>query len=278
MARTGTFQFGFPRFTGAVRTIVLVTVGIWILIILLWAFDRRLSVSILAYGTLTPAAVREYLAVWQFFTYGFLHFNPGHIFATMLGVFFIGSSVQEVTGKRAFYELYFTSLIGAGFVGFLLSLSGYIGGGSVLGAGAAANAILMVFYLFYRGASIYLFPFQIPVKWVVIIFSGIEAAYFVITGFALFYLVNLLGLGAGYLWYKYMWRRASMSAVIGNRMFSIRNSYYRWKRRRAGRKFQVYMRKHQHDPKQYFDEYGNFRPPDESEKKNGGKGSGGWVN
>jgi hypothetical protein len=36
------------------------------------------------------------------------------------------------------------------------------------------------------------------------------------------------------------------------------------------------MRKHNEDPKQYFDEYGNFRPPDESDKKD--RGPGGWVN
>jgi hypothetical protein len=37
------------------------------------------------------------------------------------------------------------------------------------------------------------------------------------------------------------------------------------------------MKKHGHDPKEYFDEYGNFRPPDERDKKNGGS-KGGWVN
>ena len=41
--------------------------------------------------------------------------------------------------------------------------------------------------------------------------------------------------------------------------------------------FQVYMRKHNQDPSDYFDEYGNFRPPDDKDKKNGGS-KGGWVN
>ena len=235
MPRTSTFQFGFPRFTGAVRTIVLVTVGIWILLILLSAFHSPYAELILAFGSLVPASVREHWAIWQFFTYGFIHVAPTHIFATMLGVFFIGSSVEEVTGKRAFYELYWISLIGAGLVGFLLSLTGYVGAGSVLGAGAAGNAILMVFYLFYRGASIYLFPFpfQIPVKWVLIIFAAIEAAYFLLTHFMLFYMVNLLGLGMGYLWHKFMCRRAGVGNIVGDRIFAIRNSYHRWKRRRA---------------------------------------------
>jgi hypothetical protein len=37
------------------------------------------------------------------------------------------------------------------------------------------------------------------------------------------------------------------------------------------------MRKHQHDPKQYFDEYGNFRPPEDGDKGDK-KDRGGWVN
>jgi hypothetical protein len=64
---------------------------------------------------------------------------------------------------------------------------------------------------------------------------------------------------------------------VGNQTASLGNRYHRWKRRRAGRKFQVYMRKHNQDPGDYFDEYGNFRPPDEKDKKNGGS-KGGWVN
>ena len=55
----------------------------------------------------------------------------------------------------------------------------------------------------------------------------------------------------------------------------MKNSYYRWKRRRAARKFEVYMRKH--DRTVSFDEHGNYIPPDDNEKKNGGSKSG-WVN
>ena len=278
MPRTGTFQFGLPRFKGAVREIVILSIGIWVLVLLLWTFARWTAIALLLYGGFDPGFVLRGW-VWQFFTYGVIHQAPGHIFATMLGVYFIGSSVEERVGKKAFYELYLTSLVGAALLGFLLSFTHHVAQGAALGAGAADNALLMIFYLFYRGASIYLFPFpfQLPVKWVVVIFGAIEAGYWVYTDFSLFYTVHLLGLGMGYIWYKYMWRRATMSVAIENRVFSLRNAYYRWKRRRAGKKFQVYMKKHQQDPKQYFDEYGNFRPPDDPEKKNGGS-KGGWVN
>lgn len=276
MRRDTSFQFGLPRFTGALRTIILLTVGIWVAIIILWASQRSIASAILALGELNPQAVLHGW-VWQLLTYAFVHLDPQHVLFALIGVYFIGGPVQERIGSRSFAELYLTSSILAGAAGVLLSLSGRIGSGSALGAGAAANALLMVFYLMNRGASIMLFPlpFQLPVLWVVVAIGGIEAGYFILSNFSLFYLVQLLGLGSGYVWYRLMWRR-SIAGALEDRVAAMRNGYYRWKRRRAAKKFQVYMSKHQHDPKQYFDEYGNFKPPDEKDKKD--RGSGGWVN
>ena len=275
MRRDTSFQFGLPQFNGAMRSIILLTLGIWVVIILLSAFDRPLASTIVAVGQLNPGLfVRG--AVWQLLTFPFIHVDPMHILFALLGVYFIGGPVQDRVRSRGFVELYLVSSVLAGSAGLLLSFTGRIGGGPAFGAGCAANAILMVFYLLNRGTSIMLFPlpFQIPVLWVVVAIGGIEAAYFILTGFSLFYLVQLLGLGSGYVWYSYMWRR-SLLGTVGGQVVSMRNNYYRWKRRRAARKFQVYMRKHEHDPKQYFDEYGNFKPPDDK-KKDGGPG--GWVN
>jgi membrane associated rhomboid family serine protease len=276
MTRTSTFQFGLPRFQGAVRKIILLTLGIWIAIILLWAFDRRDASLLLGIGQLNPELVKHGW-VWQFVTYAFVHLAPGHILFTLVAVYFIGSSVQERIGSSAFAQLYVGSSLIAGVAGFLLSLTGHVGAGTAIGAGAAANGVLMVFYLLYRGASIYLFPlpFQIPVFWVVVAIGGIETAYFVLTGFSLFYMVQLFGLGAGYVWYRFLYRRTAFAVFQGG-MLDLRNRYHRWKRRRAGKKFRVYMRKHEQDPKQYFDEYGNFKPPGEKDK--GDRGPGGWVN
>jgi hypothetical protein len=66
-----------------------------------------------------------------------------------------------------------------------------------------------------------------------------------------------------------------LSFAASERYFNLRNSYYRWRRRRAARKFEVYMRKHNRTVT--FDEHGNYIPPDDPEGKNGGSKSG-WVN
>jgi hypothetical protein len=103
--------------------------------------------------------------------------------------------------------------------------------------------------------------------------AAIETAYLLLSHFALFYCVVLLGLGAGYVWYAlFSGRRVSLG--ISEKVHGLRNGYYRWKRRRAARKFEVYMR--QHDRNVKFDEHGNYIPPDD-DKKNGGSKSG-WIN
>ncbi|HLY99463.1 MAG TPA: rhomboid family intramembrane serine protease [Candidatus Angelobacter sp.] len=273
--RDTSFQFSLPRFRGAVRHLVILTGGLWAAIVLLWAFSNANAQLILTAGSLTPKLVRVGW-VWQFVTYAFIHLDPRHLLACLVGLYFIGSSVEERIGQRAFFELYLGSAVVAGLAGFLVSSTGLIGQGTAMGAGAAVNAVLMVFYFLNRGAHILLFPFpfRIPVGWVVAGVAAIETSYFLLEHFSLFFLVQLLGLGSGYVWYRFVWRQGGVTGMFQQPFFSLRNSYYRWKRRRAAKKFQVYMRKHGQDPKEYFDEYGNFRPPDDKKDR----GRGGWVN
>lgn len=273
--RDTSFQFSLPRFRGAVRHLVILTSGIWAAIVLLLAFSSDNAQLLLHAGSLDPKLVREG-QIWQFFTYAFIHRDPIDILMCLVGLYFIGSAVEERIGQRAFFELYIGSSVLAGLAGFLLSLTGHVGQGTVRGAGAAVNAVLMVFYLLYRGTHIMMFPFpfRIPVGWVVVGVAVLETSYFLLNNFSLFFLVQLLGLGSGYVWYRFVWRQGGVTGMFQQPFLNLRNSYYRWKRRRAAKKFQVYMRKHGQDPKEYFDEYGNFRPPDDKKDR----GRGGWVN
>jgi hypothetical protein len=53
---------------------------------------------------------------------------------------------------------------------------------------------------------------------------------------------QLGGALAGLIYIK-MAPRRGMSFAMSETWYGLRNQYYRWKRRRAGRKFEVYMRK-----------------------------------
>ena len=98
------------------------------------------------------------------------------------------------------------------------------------------------------------------------------AGLFLVHTFA--YFAHLGGLLFGFIYVKFMPRKG-IAYGASESYFGFRNSYYRWKRRRAARKFEVYMRKHNREVT--FDEHGNYVPPDDADKKNGGSKSG-WVN
>jgi hypothetical protein len=68
--------------------------------------------------------------------------------------------------------------------------------------------------------------------------------------------------------------RRGLLFAAEERYYRMRNDYYRAKRKRAARKFEVYMRKQGETPGR-FDEYGNYLPPDD---KKDGHGKSGWVN
>jgi hypothetical protein len=89
------------------------------------------------------------------------------------------------------------------------------------------------------------------------------------------YVAHLGGLLFGWLYTRRGPKPALVNVGFAERYYGMRNSYYRWKRRRAAKKFEVYMSKH--DRQVHFDEHGNYIPPDDDPKGNGG-GKSGWVN
>lgn len=265
---------GLPPFRGAVRQIVLVCIIFYVFLLVLAAFAPALSAAVSEIGILEPNHVRHGW-IWQFITYPFMAGDPWQFAVSLAGVYFLGATVEDRIGSGRFWGLFLGSSVLAGLAGFTLSLTGVIAQGPALTVGAATNAILMVFYLFNRDVPIMaFFILRIPVKWLVVFFAALETAYLLIYHFALFYFVLLFGLAAGYVWYKLFLTRRTTTG-ISEKYFGLRNQYYRWKRRRAARKFEVYMR--DHDRTVQFDEHGNYIPPDDSGKKNGGSKSG-WVN
>jgi hypothetical protein len=147
---------------------------------------------------------------------------------------------------------------------------------STVGASGGIYGLLIAFGMLYGDREVFLFPFPFSMraKYLVgiIIFVVIIATFQPSQG-GVANFAHLGGLLFGFLYIKFMPRRG-LGFATSEKYFGLRNSYYRWRRKQAAKKFEVYMR--QHDRKVTFDEHGNYVPPDE-DKKNGGSKSG-WVN
>lgn len=219
-------------------------------------------------------------SVWQLVTYSLLHANFSHVFFNMLTLWFIGAYLERDWGQRRFIECYTFCVVGAALVTIAVSYTHFLGmdpATGTVGASGGIFGLLMAFGILYADQEMFLFPLPFSIKakylvgiWVVVaIIAVFEPAQGGIAVFA-----HLGGLLFGFLWVKFTPKRG-VSYAASEKYFGIRNSYYRWKRRRAARKFEVYMK--DHDRKVTFDEHGNYVPPDDSDKPNGGSKSG-WVN
>lgn len=275
-----TMSFAFPPFTRSVKLLIGINVAIYFLVLLLRVAHQYAGIAAI-YTTfaLIPVDV-VHGQVWQIITYSFLHGGFFHILFNMLALWMFGAALDSYWGRRQFLEFYFFSVIGAAVTTILIAyigngILGLVPGTMTYGASGGIFGILVAFAWHFGEQEVFMFPLPITIKakYMVAILILIALAGAMSEAGGTAYVAHLGGALFGFLYLKFLPRKG-LSFGFSESFYRLRNSYHRWKRRRAARKFQVYMRKHQHDPKQYFDEYGNFKPPENGEKKD----RGGWVN
>jgi membrane associated rhomboid family serine protease len=226
-------------------------------------------------------------------TYSFFHVGLFHLLFNMLALWMFGSQFEMDWGPRRFLEFYLFCVVGAAISTMVV---GYVGlafsGGSgffanlgqlvytpTLGASGGIYGLLIAFGILYGDRQIYMFPLPVAIRakymvgiWIVIALVGALQGPGGVANFA-----HLGGALCGWLYLKYVPRGGrGLQVKTSEGFYGIRNSYYRWKRRRAARKFEVYMRKQ--DRSQYFDEHGNFKDPRNNDKDNSGGPRSPWVN
>lgn len=224
---------------------------------------------------LEPAAVVLHFHLWQLISYAFLNFGILNTAFALLTLWFTGSMLEDSRGPRWFLELFYLSAFGgAALATLLVALPIFTGGrvsflgispiSAAAGLSAPLFGVLVAFAVLFGDVEFLLF-FLLRVK----------AKYMVSLG-ALLYVATLLreknsfsallALCCGLIGYLYtrLAHRSGLAAVASERYFGMRNNYYRWKRRRAARKFEVYMRKQDRVVK--FDKDGRYIAPEDEER------------
>src|SRR5271157_3631379 len=291
MRRTSSMGLSFPPFTPAVKQLLVANCAIFLLFAL---FNAINGTALIAAWLYTHLGLEGYSVVhgeiWQLVTYAFLHFGLLHLLFNMLALWMFGAQLEMDWGYSLFMQFYFFCVIGAALVTVLVSFTGILGVSPrtlTVGASGGIYGLLLAFGMLHGDSEVMLFPlpFLIKAKYFVIgiiglaLYGALSSAHTL--GQSTAYMAHLGGLHFGYIFLKFVPRRG-FGFLSSERLYGLRNSYYRWKRKRAARKFEVYMRKHdrgdyRHDD--YFDELGNFRDPSAREpRKKDGDSRPPWVN
>jgi len=274
-----TVSLAFPPFTRVIKWLIGINVAIYLLSLVgqlttadfMWTRNHWLG--------LVPTFV-IHGGIWQLVTYSFLHDGLWHVLFNMLMLWMFGAEFETQWGGRRFLEFYFFCVIGAALVTVAFAYLGFLLSPRTITIGASGGVfgILLAYGMIYGDREIFMFPlpFRIKAKYMVGILIFIEIAMVLQGPSGVANIAHLGGALFGFFYVKFMPRYGVVEGA-SERYFGLRNAFYRWKRRRAARKFEVYMRKH--DRSEYFDEYGNFRDPDKPPPEKGnGEHRGPWVN
>jgi membrane associated rhomboid family serine protease len=228
-----TMSFGFEYgITPAVKKLLIANGAAFVVQVLLQAagFGTQLR-----WLMLTPFSVTHSFAVWQLVSYMFLHGGFFHILFNLIALWMFGSELERTWGSRRFLEYYFLCGIGAGLTVVLLNPSSVI---PTLGASGAIYGILLAYGVLFPNRTIFVPIFfiifiPIPAKILVLILGGIAfLSTLSAPGDFVSHAAHLGGMVIGFL---YLRGRPYY--------FELRNRYYRWRRMRLQRRFQVYMEK-----------------------------------
>ena len=237
-------SFYVPSLTQGVKMLLVLNIAIWLLMFLMRRFG--LFDVFLPLG-LVPYSVVNSFAIWQLFTYMFLH-NPdgvGHILLNMLMLWMFGPPIEGAWGRDRFLRFYIFCGLGAGVSVVLLNYAFGNPRTWTIGASGALYGLLIAFGIIYAESTIlFMFIFPMKAKWAAFIYGAIALLLTIQeTGGPISNIAHLGGFLTGLAILK-----LGMPKLSLNPMPSLRQQYRDWKFRRAKRKFQVYLKKSANKP------------------------------
>jgi hypothetical protein len=270
MARIGATPFAFPDFHGATRRLVLVNLGAYFLLAIAGLTAPVATRSALDYLLFYPTTFLHGW-IWQPFTYSFVH-PTGLVVSTLfelLSIWFLAGFLESFHNDTWVMGLYAASVVGTALAavaiyGASVAVSSTLVTFPLYGCFGGIFGLLMAIGLLYGDVQFQMFfVIGIKARYMAIIYALVAIAM-MFGSMRMYAFAQLGGALAGFIFIRKAPRRG-FSFVLSERWYGLRNGYYRWKRRRAAKKFEVYMRSQGRTIK--FDGSGKQIDEDQDDKK-----------
>jgi membrane associated rhomboid family serine protease len=264
-------MLALPPFRGVTRQIILTALIAFFAMLVLALLLRPVEALLMDHLMLHPEDLRHGM-IWQLVSWPFMMDGILSLLFALLSIWFFGSAVEDDRGSSWFKEYFLVSTIGGGL---LIVLIAYVLGPHVpafdithraSGLWPAVLAIMLAYARFHANEEIrFNFIFKLKAKYLVAIYLLFYLAITLIGGDRFGALTALCTALCGY-GYLMLAPKRGLNFAVSEKWFRIRNSRYRAKRRRAAKKFAVYMREQGKDVSidpsgRYIDPDGNARDP-----------------
>lgn len=212
----------------------------WLMAILVGAFALQCIVevygpkNVLPWLALTPEAAKSGW-LWQLITFQFLHGSFTHLLFNVLGLYWFGTTVERILGRKRYLIAYFSAGVVGGCLQLLMMLlMPNFHGSSVVGASAGIEGLFAIFCLIHPTAVIHVMMI-LPVQ--------ARVLFFVTLGLELFFTLvpsrlnggtahaaHLGGLLFGSLWVRWGWHHEWNMLPGAALVDRLKNIFYRPRR------------------------------------------------
>ncbi len=150
-----------PGLTPAVKILLIINVVFYILDHI---SGRQLS-SLLALANSGGYVFQ----IWRLIGYQFLHANIMHILLNMLGLYFLGNTLERHWGTKKFVIFYLGCGVAGGLFFLIFSMFNFIGPAILIGASGSVLGLLAACAILFPHFVVFLYFFPIPIRTAAII-------------------------------------------------------------------------------------------------------------
>ena len=171
-------RMGLPKVTAVVKRLLIINIVVFLTAIII----RPLGVLIYDWFQLDPTTLARALQLWRLVTYQFLHGGIWHIFFNMIGLYFLGPTLERHWGSRKFLVFYLSCGAAGGVFYLLLVAVGFLPAMAMVGASGAILGMLAACAILFPHIRLFIFPlfFPVSIRTAAIIFSAMYL-FFVLT-------------------------------------------------------------------------------------------------
>ncbi len=155
-------RIGFPSLTPVVKWL-LITNFVVFFVHLIASLPYDFPDPITRWFSVYPYSIKARLSVWRLVTYQFLHAGPFHIAMNMLGLYFLGPTLERHWSSKKFLAFY----LGCGAAGgiFYSLLAGlWLGVGPMVGASGAILGLLAACAILFPQFVVFFIVFPVPIR------------------------------------------------------------------------------------------------------------------
>jgi membrane associated rhomboid family serine protease len=160
-------RMAFPQLTPVVK---------WLLIINVISYCVQIFGGDLlfnAWFSVYPVDLSAILQAWRLVTYQFLHGSAMHIIFNMLGLCFLGPTLERHWGSKRFLIFYLSCGAAGALFYTLLVAVGFLPAVPMIGASGAILGILAACAILFPHFIVFILIFPIPIRAAVVVFTAI---------------------------------------------------------------------------------------------------------